>query len=224
MTLPDRMKALSQERYGAPTAVLRVVEIERPAPGLQAMRRHSQVADGSMVLVIGASGGVGTFAIQIATALGAEVTGVCSTRNVDLVRELGAQRVVDYTQQPISELPPNTFDVVLQLAGPATPGQLRRLLKSRGTQLMIGGDAGGRFAGPIGAILGGALLSAFVPQTIKTFTVEPNRGDLEELAQLVVDGAVRVVGARQIAFDDIPQEIEVMQSGRTVGKVVALSH
>jgi hypothetical protein len=88
---------------------------------------------------------------------------------------------------------------------------------------MVGGDAGGRFAGPIGTILAGTLLTLFVPQTIKTFTVEPDRTDLEELARLVVAGAVRVVCERPIGFDAIPREIESLQGGRTIGKVVALT-
>lgn len=187
---------------------------------LQAVRTHGGVEAGHRVLVIGASGGVGTLAVQLAARLDAEVVGVASSRNLDLVRDLGAHDVIDHTRQSLRDVPRSSFDVVVQLAGAAGPGELRRLLTRGGVALMLGGDGGGRVLGPMGTLARASMLSALVPETIRPFTVAPNRADLTELAALAAAGELRVVGDREVELSEVPAEIERMQLGHTRGRVV----
>ena len=150
---------------------------------LQALRDRGRVQAGQRVLVIGASGGVGTFAVQIAKALGADVTGVSSTQKVDLVRSLGADHVIDYTQADITD-DGRRYDVVLDIGGNRPLSQLRRVLTSDGTLVIVGGEGGGRWTGGIHRQLGAMVLSLFVGQRLGTFIAKPNSADLDALRAL----------------------------------------
>jgi NADPH:quinone reductase-like Zn-dependent oxidoreductase len=185
---------------------------------LQAVRDHAKVGAGDRVLVIGASGGVGTFAVQLARAAGAEVTGVCSTRNLDLVASLGAARVIDYTTEDVTAGGP--YDAILQLAGTARPSTLRRALTERGRLVHLSGDSANRLVGPLGLLLAGRLLSTVVRQTITSFTVQPNTHDLDELRSHLESGAVRPVVDRTFRLDDIHAAFAPVESGRGRGKTV----
>jgi NADPH:quinone reductase-like Zn-dependent oxidoreductase len=185
---------------------------------LQAVRDHAEVARGDRVLVIGASGGVGTFAVQLAQAYGAEVTGVCSARNAEHVASLGASRVVDYASDDATAGGP--YDAILQVAGTATASTLRRSLTPKGRLVQLSGDSPNRVIGPMGRILAGRALSAFVPQSIRSFTARPNAGDLQELRRLIEAGEVRPVIDRSYSLDDIHAAFAHLESGHGPGKTV----
>ena len=185
---------------------------------LQGLRDHGRVAAGQHVMIIGASGGVGTLAVQVAKAMGAEVTGVCSTRNLDLVRSLGADHVVDYTAEPVTDRP-ERYDVVLQVSGQASPRACCRVLTREGTLVQISGDSDGRWVGPIWRMVAGKLVSPFVPQRIATFTAKPVRADLEHLFSLVDSGALHPVVDRTYPLAEVPQALEYLELGHTPGKV-----
>jgi NADPH:quinone reductase-like Zn-dependent oxidoreductase len=182
---------------------------------LQALRDHGRLAAGEHVLIIGASGGVGTFAVQIAKSLGAEVTGVCSTRNAEIVRLLGADHVLDYTREELT----GTYDVVLQLGGAATASELRRLLTGDGRLVMISGDSEGRWIGPMGRALRGVLQSPFVSQQVATFTVAPSAADLTALAELAHTGGLTPVVDHVYSLDEAAAAIAHVEEGHTRGKV-----
>jgi NADPH:quinone reductase-like Zn-dependent oxidoreductase len=185
---------------------------------LQGLRDHGRVAAGQHVMIIGASGGVGTLAVQIAKSLGAEVTGVCSTRNLDLVRSLGADHVVDYTAEPVTDRP-ERYDVVLQVSGQASPRACCRVLTKEGTLVQISGDSEGRWVGPVWRLIAGKLVSPFVPQRIATFTAKPVRADLEHLFALVEAGQLRPVIDRTYPLAEVPQALEYLELRHTPGKV-----
>jgi NADPH:quinone reductase-like Zn-dependent oxidoreductase len=182
---------------------------------LQGLRDHGGVVKGQRVLVLGASGGVGTFAVQIAKALGAIVIGVCSTANLDLVRSLGADTVVDYTREDLGE----GYEVILQLGGEASASDLRRRLTAKGTLVLSSGDSPGRWLGPLGRVIRAGLLSPFVGQTLGTFTVEPNSADLATLREYIEAGAVRPVVSRTRPLSEVPDAIALSERGHTRGKV-----
>jgi NADPH:quinone reductase-like Zn-dependent oxidoreductase len=184
---------------------------------LQALRDHGKVRAGHKVLIIGASGGVGSFAVQLAKHFGASVAAVCSTDNLDLVRSLGADHVVDYTTTDITGTS-ERYDVVLQAGGAQSASGLRRILTPNGTLIQISGDSGNRWVGPLGRILAGRLQSRSVGQTITSFTVAPNRDDLDLLAGLVEDGTLRPHVDRTCDLADLPEALERLESGRARGK------
>lgn len=185
---------------------------------LQALRDHGRVKDGQSVLIIGASGGVGTFAVQIAKSLGAEVTGVCSTRNLDMVRSLGADHAIDYTKEdPI--VGGRRYDLIVQLAGMRSPSECRRALHDKGTLVLISGDSDGRWIGPIGRPIKAMLLSPFVSQRMVAFTVKPNAEDLRSLTDLVEGGKVTPAIDRTYSLADAREAIGYLETGRARGKV-----
>ncbi len=186
---------------------------------LQGLRDHGRIERGDKVLVIGATGGVGTFAVQIAKSFGAEVTGVCSTKNADLVRAVGADHVIDYTT-PGAWDDADQYDLILQVAGRQTASDLRRRLTSDGTLAQISGDSGNRWVGPIGRIIAGQLLSRLVSQTITTFTVQPNRDDLELLASLIERGQIQSIVDTTYPLGQFDEAIRHVEEGHTRGKVV----
>src|SRR3954447_13791677 len=184
---------------------------------LQALRDHGRVKAGQQVLVIGASGGVGTFAVQIAKTLGATVTGVSSTQKLDLVRSLGADDVLDYTHTDISD-DGKRYDVVLDIGGNRPLSQLRRVLTSDGTLVIVGGEGGGRWTGGIHRQLGAMVLSVFARQRLGTFVTKTNRADLDTLREMIETGTVRPTIDRVTGLYGVPDAIRDLVSGHIQGK------
>jgi NADPH:quinone reductase-like Zn-dependent oxidoreductase len=205
--LVSKPKNLTAEQAAAvPSAAL---------TALQGLRDHGRVAPGSKVLVNGASGGVGTFAVQIAKALGAEVTGVCSTANVDIVRSLGADHVIDYKNEDFTDNGCR-YDLIFDAAAYRPMSDHRRSLEPRGTYLHVGGS--GRqymqvmFVGPWLSRKGG--------QTFRTFLKKPHQKDLRAVKELLVAGKIRPVIDRRFPLSEVPQAIGYLEEGHTRGKVV----
>ena len=176
------------------------------------------LAAGNRVLVTGASGGVGTFAVQIAKARGAHVTGVCSTGNVELVRGLGADEVVDYSRDPV---PPRDgrYDVMFHLAGRVPLPAMRGALTPTGTLVLSTGD-GGRWFGPLPFIARAVAWGRLGRLRVRLLTTKPDRDDLAELADLVAGAAVTPVLDRTYSLDEAPAAVAYLQQGHTRGKVV----
>ncbi|HYS34956.1 MAG TPA: NAD(P)-dependent alcohol dehydrogenase [Pseudonocardiaceae bacterium] len=183
---------------------------------LQAVRDHGQVRPEQQVLIIGASGGVGTFAVQIAKAFGAEVTGVCGSTKVDLVRSLGADHVIDYTREDITK----RYDVVIDIGGNRSLTSLRRALTRRGTLVIVGGETGGRWLGGTDRLLRALLLSPFVGQRLAMFVCSENARDLTVLTELIESGKVRPVVDRTYPLSETPAAIRYLTAGHARGKVV----
>jgi NADPH:quinone reductase-like Zn-dependent oxidoreductase len=186
---------------------------------LQAVRNQGRVRPGQTVLVIGASGGVGSYAVQIAKAFGAEVTGVASTSKLDLVRSLGADHVLDYTRADIAD-GERRYDVILDIAGNRSLRHLRRALAPRGTLVIVGGETGGRWIGGFDRGFRALLLSPFVGQRLRMLTNSENAKDLEALTGLVESGAVTPALERTYSLDEAPLAVQHMVEGRARGKVV----
>jgi NADPH:quinone reductase-like Zn-dependent oxidoreductase len=186
---------------------------------LQAVRDHGRVQAGQKVLVIGASGGVGTFAVQIARAFGAEVTGVCSSAKMDLVRSIGADHVIDYTLGDISSGGVR-YDVILDIGGSRPLRSLRRILAPRGTLVIVGAETGGRWLGGTDRLIRALLLSPFVGQKLGTFMCSENAADLLVLTELIESGQVMPVIDRTYPLSETPAAVRYLQAGRAWGKVV----
>jgi NADPH:quinone reductase-like Zn-dependent oxidoreductase len=186
---------------------------------LQAVRDHGRVQAGQKVLVIGASGGVGTFAVQIARAFGAEVTGVCSSAKMDLVRSIGADHVIDYTLGDISSGGVR-YDVILDIGGSRPLRSLRRILAPRGTLVIVGAETGGRWLGGTDRLIRALLLSPFVGQKLGTFMCSENAADLLVLTGLIESGQVMPVIDRTYPLSETPAAVRYLQAGRARGKVV----
>jgi 2-desacetyl-2-hydroxyethyl bacteriochlorophyllide A dehydrogenase len=181
---------------------------------LQALRKKP---DARRVLVIGAGGGVGTYAVQLAKARGAHVTGVCSTAKADLVRELGAD-VIDYTSQEVT----GTYDLILDIAGNRGLGTLRRLLTADGTLVFVGGEDGGRWLGGMQRVLGALLISPFLKQNLRgLFATEPV-ADLEQLRELIEAGTVTPVLDRTFPLAGAADAIRYLRAGKARGKLVVV--
>ncbi|WP_138732127.1 NAD(P)-dependent alcohol dehydrogenase [Modestobacter excelsi] len=182
---------------------------------LQALRGQGRIQPGQRVLVIGAGGGVGTYAVQLAKVHDAQVTGVCSTAKVQLVRSLGADEVIDYTQQELT----GRYDLVLDIAGNRTLRRLRRLLTPRGTLVIVGGEGGGRWTGGLGRQFRAVLWSVVLRQRMKFFMTISRRADLLTLRELVEDGRVTPALDRTAALSEVPQAMRDLERGRVRGKV-----
>lgn len=185
---------------------------------LQALRDIAKVRPGQKVLVAGASGGVGSFAVQIAKALGAEVTGVCSTRNVDLVRSLGADHVVDYTRTDFTRTE-NRYDVILDNVEAQPLAAVRTALTPTGTLIPNSGH-GGRWLGPIGRIVTARVRSAFTRQQLKPFTSVEKRQDLLTLVDFLTTGKITPLIDRTYPLDEAADALRYVGAGHTRGKVV----
>ena len=186
---------------------------------LQAVRDKAHVAPGQRVLIIGASGGVGTFAVQIAKAFGAEVTGVCSPAKVDLVRSLGADQVIDYTREDITD-GGHRYDAVLDIGGNRRLAHLRRALTHTGTLVIVGGESDGRWLGGSDRQVRAILLSKLVRQKLGTFVASENAGDLAALRALVERGKVTPAIDRTYPLRETAAAIRHVQDGHARGKVV----
>jgi NADPH:quinone reductase-like Zn-dependent oxidoreductase len=186
---------------------------------LQAVRDAGKVRAGQQVLIIGASGGVGTFALQIAKAFGATVTGVCSTGKIDLVRSLGADHVIDYTHENITDSG-RRYDVILDTGGHRSLTHLRRALTPRGTLVLIGSETGGRWLGGFDRALRAPVLSLFVGQTLRPLANSENAPDLVALTELIEAGKVTPAVGRTYPLSEAPTAIQHMVDGRAHGKLV----
>jgi NADPH:quinone reductase-like Zn-dependent oxidoreductase len=185
---------------------------------LQALSDVGQVKPGQQVLVIGASGGVGSYAVQLAKAFGAEVTGVCSTAKQDVVRSLGADQVIDYTRDDFAD-GRHRYDLILDLGGNSKLSRLRRALAPTGTLVIAGGEEGGRVAGGIDRQLRAVILSLFVGQRLTTMLCKENAADLERLTELVEAGAVTPRIDRTYPLNQAPEAMRQLEAGRVAGKV-----
>ena len=185
---------------------------------LQAAREHGRVRAGQRVLIIGAGGGVGTFAVQLAKAYGAEVTGVCSTAKTELVRSIGADYVIDYTREDFAD-GRNRYDVILDIAGNRSLSPLRRALTPRGTLVIVGAEDAGNWLG-VRRQLRATALSPFVRQKLGTFISKERVEDLEELRTLLEAGTITPVIDRTFPLDLVPEAIRYLRDGRTRGKIV----
>jgi NADPH:quinone reductase-like Zn-dependent oxidoreductase len=186
---------------------------------LQAVRDKAQVQTGEKVLIVGASGGVGTFAVQIAKAFGAEVTGVCSTGKTDLVRALGADHVIDYTIEDFADVE-HRYDAILDIGGNRPLSQLRRALTPRGRLVIVGGETDGRWLGGADRLLRAPLLSPLVSQKLGTLTTSENAQDLMVLRDLLEAGKIAPAIDRTYPLSDVPAAIRYLQEGHARGKVV----
>jgi NADPH:quinone reductase-like Zn-dependent oxidoreductase len=188
-------------------------------PALQGLRDHGRVGPGERVLVVGASGGVGTYVVQLAKVFGAEVTAVCSTTKVELVRSLGADHVVDYTREDFAA-GGQRYDVILDIGGNAALARLRRALTANGTLVIVGGETGGRWLGGADRQLRAIALSRFVSQRLTTFIANENHRDMLALKELIEAGKVTPVIDRSYPLAEVPQAIRYLEEGRARGKVV----
>lgn len=185
---------------------------------LQALRDKGRVKAGQRVLIIGASGGVGTFAVQIAKGYDAEVTGVCSTRNVDLVRGIGADHVIDYTREEIAT-GGQRYDVIIDTAGNRSLSELRRALTANGTLVIVGGS-GGRWLMGSGRSIGALILSTLVSQSLRPFLSKTTKKDLVVLGALIESGAVTPVIDRTYPLDAAADALAHVGERHTRGKTV----
>jgi NADPH:quinone reductase-like Zn-dependent oxidoreductase len=188
---------------------------------LQGLRDKAKVQPGQKVLINGASGGVGTFAVQIAKSYGADVTGVCSTRNVDLVRSLGADRVIDYTKEDFTQSD-QRYDVILDNVANRSLSEFRRVLTPKGKYVLIGGGGANEqgLIGPFARIINMMVESPFVSQKMGMMLAELNHNDLAFLADLMQSGKVKPVIDRTYKLNDLPEAIRYLEEGHARGKVI----
>jgi len=162
---------------------------------------------------------VGTFAVQIAKAFGADVTGVCSTRNVDMVRSIGADQVVDYTQEHFTECG-QRYDLILDMIGTHSFSDLRGALTPKGTLVLVGGPDKGHWLGPLTGLLKAVVLSRFGSQKLLPFLAHPSKDDLMVMRELLESGKVVPVIDRSYPLSDVPAAIRYLEEGHARGKVV----
>ena len=185
---------------------------------LLAVRDKGQVSSGMRVLVNGASGGVGSFAVQIAKSLGADVTGVCSTRNVELVKSIGATEVIDYSRDDFGR-GPRQYDVIVDTIGNRSLRDLRRTLKPRGT-LVIAGGGSGKWFRPVALLLKAVVVAPFVRQRIRGFMAVVTTENLDTLSSLVMSGDVVPLIDRTYALSETPAAVGYVEEGHARGKVI----
>jgi NADPH:quinone reductase-like Zn-dependent oxidoreductase len=187
---------------------------------LQALRDHGHVQPGQKVLINGASGGVGTYAVQIAKALGAEVTAVCSTRNVEQARALGADRVVDYSQEDFTKLD-EQYDVLIDIAGSKPFGKLRRVLTPEATVVVVGAKFPGTgLIGPLGHVIRTRLAAIGKSQKVKFFIAKINKEDLAVMQELLDSGQVKSVIDRTYDLSQVGDALRYLGEGHARGKIV----
>jgi NADPH:quinone reductase-like Zn-dependent oxidoreductase len=186
---------------------------------LQALRDIGALRPGQRVLINGASGGVGTFAVQIAAAMGAEVAGVCSTRNVAMVRALGAGRVFDYTREDFTRAS-ERYDLIVDTVGNHPLSALRRALTPGGRAVLVGGPNDGKWIGPLSIAIKATAYSPFVSQAFRFFIAEMNQKDLDVLRGLMQEGKVTPVIDRRYPLAELPAAIRYLEEGHARGKVI----
>jgi NADPH:quinone reductase-like Zn-dependent oxidoreductase len=186
---------------------------------LQGLRDKGRIQAGQKVLINGAAGGVGTFAVQIAKSFGAEVTGVCSTRNVDMVRSIGADRVIDYTQEDFTKTG-QRYDLILDCVGNHSLLTCRRFLTPKGIHVGVGGPSGPWMIGPLARAITGPVLSWFVSQKFLTFMAKSNKEDLTIMRELMATGKVTPVIDRRYKLSEVPEAVRYLEEGHARGKVI----
>ena len=186
---------------------------------LQGLRDHGHLEPGQQVLVNGASGGVGTFAVQIAKALGAEVTAVCRTKNVELAQSLGADHVIDYTQEDFT-LNDRRYDLILDIAATKSWSQYRRVLNPQAVLVIVGAPDGGSLLGPLGQVLKVRLSALRGSQKATFFIANLNRPDMHVLRELLESGKVKPVVERRYELSEIAEALRYMGEGHAQGKLV----
>ena len=186
---------------------------------LQALTDAGKIEPKQRVLIIGASGGVGSYAVQLAKAFGAEVTGVCSTPKLDVVRSLGADHVLDYTRQDFAD-GTIRYDLIIDIAGNASLSRLRSALTQTGTLVIVGGEEGGRWTGGFGRSLRAPLLSPFVPQRLTMLASKERASDQERLTPLIESGQVTPSIDSTYSLDRVPEAMRHLKAGNVRGKIV----
>lgn len=208
--VPKPASATFEQAAAVPVAAL---------TALQGLRDKGQLQPGQKVLINGASGGVGTFAVQIAKALGAEVTGVCSTRNVEIVRSLGADHVVDYTQEDFTRSD-RRYDLMLDVAGSRSWSECKRILSPEATVVIVGAPKGSRLIGPLGRMVKMRLASLPSSQKAVFFIAKFNKPDLEVLRELLEAGKVTPVVDRRYELSEAADAFRYLGEGHAQGKIV----
>lgn len=186
---------------------------------LQALRDRGEVQPGQHVLIVGASGDVGSFAVQIAKSLGAAVTGVCSTSKVDWVRSLGADHIIDYTREDFSRTS-NRYDLIIETGGNRPLSALRRVLAPTGTLVFVGGEGGGRVLGGTAKWILALLLAPFVRQKLRPLSSGPNPDDLLLLKEFLEAGTLHPTIDRAFPLHEVPEAFRYLKQGRSQGKIV----
>jgi NADPH:quinone reductase-like Zn-dependent oxidoreductase len=189
---------------------------------LQGLRDQGEVQPGQKVLVIGAAGGVGSFAVQLAKAFGAEVTGVASTGQLELVRSIGADEVIDYTRQDVCD-GTRHWDLILDCAGRRTLSRLRRALTPTGTLVIVGGEGGGRWLGGFDRNLRAVALSGLVGQRLRMLSSRPGQADLQVLRGFLEAGKLAPVIGRSYPLGEVPEAIRQMVEGRGGGGKIVIT-
>jgi NADPH:quinone reductase-like Zn-dependent oxidoreductase len=188
---------------------------------LQALRDAGQVQPGQKVLINGASGGVGTFAVQLAKHFGAHVTGVCSTRNLEMVRSIGADEVIDYTKEDFTE-GSQKYDLILDMVGNHSLSKLRRVMKSESKTVLVGGGGpdAGNWIGPLARPIKAMLYAPFVSEEFLPFLAQLTQEDLIILGDVIQSGEVTPVIDRRYSLSEVPEAIRYMEKGHARGKVI----
>ena len=186
---------------------------------LQGVRDVGEVQPGQQVLVLGAAGAVGWFAVQLAKAFGARVTGVASTTQLELVRAVGADEVIDYTRQDVTD-GTRQWEVIIDTGGRRTLSQLRRALTPNGTLVIVGGEGGGRWMGGFLRNLRAPVVSRFVGQRLRMLVSKERQEDLEVLRELIEAGKLRPLIGRTYPLGEAPEAMRALQAGNTRGKIV----
>jgi NADPH:quinone reductase-like Zn-dependent oxidoreductase len=186
---------------------------------LQAVRDVGEVQPGQQVLVIGAAGAVGWFAVQLAKAFGAQVTGVASTSQLELVRSIGADQVIDYTREDVTD-GTRQWDLIIDTGGRRPLSQLRRALTPKGTLVIVGGEGGGRWMGGFLRNLRAPLVSRLVGQRLRMLASKPSQEDLQVLRGLIEAGKLTPLIGRTYPLGEVPEAMRALEAGNTRGKLV----
>jgi NADPH:quinone reductase-like Zn-dependent oxidoreductase len=186
---------------------------------LQALRDKGMIRAGQKVLINGASGGVGTFAVQIAKNYGADVTGVCSTKNVEMVRSIGADHVIDYTRDDFTKGSVH-YDLIIDNIGNHSMGEIRHVLNTKGALVIVGGPSDNNWIGPLTGLVEATIVSRFVSQKQVFMLADANKDDLDVLRDLMQTGKLTPVIDRRYKLSETPAAIAYLQQGHARGKVI----